>query len=100
MPPASRSPLSRARMGLKSSPTRSGSRGTRKTRLNSRLAPAEQFMSSPERLIYMDNQIVWFFRSQGHDQAVAGVPEHIRKFWDPRMRKQIFAHLDSGAAGL
>jgi formate dehydrogenase subunit delta len=28
------------------------------------------------------------------------VSEHIRKFWDPRMRKQIFAHLDAGGAGL
>ena len=57
-------------------------------------------MSSPDRLIYMANQIGWFFRSQGHDKAVAGVAEHIKKFWDPRMRKQIFAHLDSGGTGL
>ena len=40
-------------------------------------------MSSPERLIYMANQIGWFFRSQGHDLAVAGVADHIKKFWDP-----------------
>ena len=52
------------------------------------------------RLIYMANQIGKFFQSQGHDQAVAGVAEHIRKFWDPRMRKAIFAHLDTGGAGL
>ncbi len=57
-------------------------------------------MSSPDRLIYMANQIGWFFRSQGQDQAVAGVADHIKKFWDPRMLKQIFAHLDSGGAGL
>jgi len=31
---------------------------------------------------------------------VAGVSEHIRKFWDPRMRAGIFAHLDAGGAGL
>ena len=29
-----------------------------------------------------------------------GISEHIWKFWDPRMRKQIFAHLDTGGAGL
>jgi formate dehydrogenase subunit delta len=52
------------------------------------------------RLIYMANQIGKFFHSQGHDKAVAGVAEHIRKFWDPRMRKAIFAHLDEGGAGL
>jgi formate dehydrogenase subunit delta len=56
--------------------------------------------SSPDRLVYMANQISKFFDSQGHDKTVAGVSEHIRKFWDPRMRKQIFAHLDAGGAGL
>ena len=29
-----------------------------------------------------------------------GITEHIRKFWDPRMRKQIMAHLEAGGAGL
>jgi formate dehydrogenase subunit delta len=57
-------------------------------------------MSHDDRLVYMANQIGKFFQSQGHHQAVAGVAEHIRKFWDPRMRKAIFAHLDAGGAGL
>ena len=52
------------------------------------------------RLIYMANQIGKFFESQGHDKEVAGVADHIHKFWDPRMRKQIYAHLDAGGAGL
>jgi formate dehydrogenase subunit delta len=56
--------------------------------------------NTDDRLVYMANQIGKFFQSQGHDQAVAGVAEHIRKFWDPRMRKAIFAHLDAGGAGL
>lgn len=55
---------------------------------------------SHSNLIYMANQIGKFFQSQGHDREVAGVAEHIRKFWDPRMRKAIFAHLDAGGAGL
>jgi formate dehydrogenase subunit delta len=55
---------------------------------------------SADRLPYMANQIGKFFQSQGHDKAVAGVAEHIRKFWDPRMRSAIFAHLDAGGAGL
>jgi len=55
---------------------------------------------SADRLIYMANQIGKFFQSQGHDKAVPGIAEHIRKFWDPRMRKGIFAHLDAGGAGL
>jgi formate dehydrogenase subunit delta len=56
--------------------------------------------NTDDRLVYMANQIGKFFQSQGHDQAVAGVADHIRKFWDPRMRKAIFAHLDTGGAGL
>ena len=55
---------------------------------------------SPDRLIYMANQIGKFFQSQGHDKAVPGIAEHIRKFWEPRMRAAIFAHLDAGGAGL
>jgi formate dehydrogenase subunit delta len=61
-------------------------------------------MSSPEqttdKLVYMANQIGKFFASQSDQAAVAGTADHIRKFWDPRMRKMIFAHLDAGGAGL
>jgi len=52
------------------------------------------------KLVYMANQIGAFFRSQGGDSAIKGTAEHIRKFWDPRMRKAIFAHLDAGGDGL
>jgi formate dehydrogenase subunit delta len=55
---------------------------------------------SNDRLVYMANQIGKFFESQGHDKAVPGIAEHVHKFWDPRMRKMIFAHLDAGGAGL
>ena len=56
--------------------------------------------SSPDKLVYMANQIGTFFRSQGPEKAVTGTAEHIKNFWDPRMLKQIFAHLDAGGAGL
>ena len=57
-------------------------------------------MSSPDRLVYMANQIGWFFKSQGPGKAVPGIAEHIKKFWDPRMRSAILAHLEKGGAGL
>ena len=57
-------------------------------------------MSSPDRLIYMANQIGKFFTSQGNAKAVPGIAEHIKKFWDPRMRSAILAHLEKGGAGL
>jgi formate dehydrogenase subunit delta len=53
-----------------------------------------------DKLIYMANQIGKFFTSQGPDQAVPGIAEQIRKFWDPRMRNAIFLHLDEGGKGL
>jgi formate dehydrogenase subunit delta len=48
----------------------------------------------------MANQIGKFFKAQGDDKAVAGISEHIKKFWDPRMRKAIYAHVDAGGKGL
>jgi formate dehydrogenase subunit delta len=56
--------------------------------------------TSVHKLVYMANQIGRFFVSQGTEQATAGTAEHVRKFWDPRMRQAIFAHLDNGGAGL
>ena len=56
--------------------------------------------NTSEKLVYMANQIGKFFASQGPDLAVAGTAEHIKKFWDPRMRTAIFAYLDTGGAGL
>jgi formate dehydrogenase subunit delta len=55
---------------------------------------------SPDKLVYMANQIGKFFASQGPDAAVAGTAEHIKKFWDPRMRAAIFRHVEAGGQGL
>ena len=48
----------------------------------------------------MANQIGKFFVSQGEAEAVPGIADHLKKFWDPRMRAQILAHLDAGGEGL
>ncbi len=53
-----------------------------------------------EKLVTMANQIGKFFAAQGEEATVAGVADHLRRFWDPRMRAQILAHLDAGGAGL
>jgi formate dehydrogenase subunit delta len=55
---------------------------------------------SPDKLVYMANQIGKFFASQGDDQAVAGIVDHLRKYWDPRMRSTIVDHIDHGGHGL
>jgi formate dehydrogenase subunit delta len=56
---------------------------------------------SPDKLVYMANQIGKFFAAQGEEKAVPLIADHLVKFWDPRMRKAIVAHLDEkGGAGL
>jgi formate dehydrogenase subunit delta len=55
---------------------------------------------SPDKLIYMANQIGKFFVSQGPGKAPAAIAEHMTKFWEPRMRAAIIAHLEAGGTGL
>jgi formate dehydrogenase subunit delta len=50
---------------------------------------------SPDKLAYMANQIGKFFAHQPHEKAVAAIADHIQKFWDPRMRSEILAHLQA-----
>ena len=53
-------------------------------------------------LIKMANQIGDFFESMPDPvEAEEGIAVHIKKFWEPRMRRELLAHIDSQAgAGL
>lgn len=55
---------------------------------------------SPDKLVYMANQIGTFFKSQGADKASTGIADHINKFWEPRMRSAILAYWDAGGEKL
>lgn len=57
-------------------------------------------MQSADTLVRMANQISKFFHVQGEERAVDGVADHMRRFWEPRMKTAIFAHLDAGGEGL
>jgi formate dehydrogenase subunit delta len=47
-----------------------------------------------ERLVAMANDIANYFHSEPDRQlAVAGIADHITRFWEPRMRRKIIAHL-------
>ncbi|MEX2642107.1 MAG: formate dehydrogenase subunit delta [Acetobacterales bacterium] len=52
------------------------------------------------RIARMANQIAAFFASYPEAQAVEGTEDHIRKFWDPRMRAQLIALLEAEESGL
>jgi formate dehydrogenase subunit delta len=56
--------------------------------------------SSPKKLVYMANQIGRFFAHKKHDDAVAGITNHLNRFWAPPMRRKIVRHLDQGGEGL
>lgn len=43
------------------------------------------------RLIYMANQIARNLAAQGEAAAIAATEQHIRDFWDPRMKAAIMA---------
>jgi formate dehydrogenase subunit delta len=51
-----------------------------------------------QHLIKMANQIGTFFQSEP-DRAAAleGIAGHIKRFWDPRMRRQIVEWVDQGS---
>ena len=56
----------------------------------------EHIMSTSDKLVRMANQIADFFHSKPREEGIAGIAEHINKFWEPRMRRQLFEMLDGG----
>ena len=53
-----------------------------------------------DRLVLMANQIGSFFATQRRLNAAEAIADHLRKFWDPRMRNEIQVYLQNGGAGL
>jgi formate dehydrogenase subunit delta len=52
-----------------------------------------------QNLIDMANRIGDFFDSMpDREEALAGVTDHIRRFWEPRMRRALVAALDEPEA--
>ncbi len=50
-----------------------------------------------QNLVKMANQIGTFFDSMPDpEQARADIATHLKKFWDPRMRKAIVQGIDAG----
>ena len=53
-----------------------------------------------DNLIRMANRIGEFFEPQpSRVDALAGIADHLKKFWDPRMRRELLAAIDAGRAG-
>ncbi|TSA50178.1 MAG: formate dehydrogenase [Nitrosomonadales bacterium] len=54
-----------------------------------------------QHLVKMANQIGQFFEAEpDQDQAINDIASHLKRFWDPRMRKAIVGHVKNGGEGL
>ena len=54
-----------------------------------------------EKLVRMANQVATNFAYlPDTEQAALKVADHLQRFWEPTMRTEIIAHLDSGADDL
>jgi formate dehydrogenase subunit delta len=54
-----------------------------------------------ERLVTMANDISHYFAADpDHEAGAASIADHLKRFWEPGMRKQIVAHLAAGGEGL
>lgn len=55
---------------------------------------------SPDKLVRTANQIASFFHTLPHEDVPARTADHINKYWEPRMRRQLFEYMDAGGKGL
>lgn len=54
-----------------------------------------------QRLVAMANDIANYFASDpDRESGIDGIADHLRKFWDPRMRRQLVAYIEGGGEGL
>ncbi len=51
-------------------------------------------------MVHNANQIALFFASYPREEALAGVTDHIQKFWERRMRHQLEEYVAQGGQGL
>ena len=52
-----------------------------------------------DNLVHMANRIGEFFAAMpDREEAKDGIAQHLRRFWEPRMRRLLIAHIDQQAA--
>jgi formate dehydrogenase subunit delta len=63
--------------------------------------PHEAAHGGVESLVKMANDISHFFRAEPkREDAVAGIANHIARYWTRRMREKLFAQVQRGEPGL
>ena len=51
-------------------------------------------------MVHNANQIALFFASYPREEAIAGVADHLKKFWERRMKDQIVRYVAEDGSGL
>jgi formate dehydrogenase subunit delta len=51
-------------------------------------------------LIRMANQIADFYKPYPQEEAIVGIADHIRSFWEPRMRKALADIVEGGGGDM
>jgi len=46
-------------------------------------------------MVHMANQIALFFAAYPREEAVSGVTDHLKHFWEPRMREQLLDYVEA-----
>jgi formate dehydrogenase subunit delta len=65
------------------------------------MSPEDENRSGTEaKLVRMANQIAGFFKTQPQTDIATAVATHINKFWEARMRRQLFEIADRPDNGL
>ncbi|WP_424362077.1 formate dehydrogenase subunit delta [Methylocystis parvus] len=53
-----------------------------------------------DRIVLMANQIGDFFAPYPPERRAEGIRNHLRTYWDPRMRDELLTLIEQGGAGL
>ncbi len=63
------------------------------------MSDASHSGETAEHLVAMANDIADYFRPQGREEAIAGIANHIKRYWTVRMRQKLNAYLARGQGG-
>ena len=51
-------------------------------------------------MVHNANQIALYFAAYPREEAIGSIVDHLKKFWEHRMREQIIQYVAKGGAGL
>lgn len=57
-------------------------------------------ISKLEKLVHMANQIADFYDTMPGNEAAGGTATHLRRYWTPKMIRELIAFADEGHARL